>query len=88
MNPQTDCHHEATVRMRGMGEKKLYPYQVFGIFVMFEMEVFQNGGYLADDMGLGKVISSTSRCIFTRMTDEGDRQSRLSGSSASTDCSL
>ena len=32
-----------------------YLYQAFGIFVMFEMEMFQGGGYNADDMGLGKV---------------------------------
>ena len=39
-----------------------YHYQAFGIFVLFEMEIFQYGGYLADDIGLGKVIGFTSRC--------------------------
>jgi len=41
--------------IRGM-LTEFYPYQVLDIFVLFEMEVFQNGGYLADAMGLGKVI--------------------------------
>ena len=33
----------------------LYLYQAFGIFVMLEMEMFQGGGYNANDMGLRKV---------------------------------
>ena len=33
----------------------LHPYQLLGVFKMFEMENFQNGGYNADDCGLGKV---------------------------------
>ena len=32
-----------------------YLYQAFGIFVMFEIEKFQGGGYNANNMGLGKV---------------------------------
>lgn len=37
-------------------------YQAYGVFVVFEMELFQNGGYNADDMGLGKV--SLFFCFF------------------------
>ena len=33
----------------------LYLYQAVAIFVMMEMEMFQKGGFNADDMGLGKV---------------------------------
>lgn len=33
----------------------LVPFQAFGVFVMLEMEKFLNGGYNADDMGMGKV---------------------------------
>ena len=41
----------------------LYLYQAFGIFVMMEMEMFQKGGYDADDMGLEKVrIYAHSPC--------------------------
>ena len=36
----------------------LLPYQLLGLFVLFEMENFHQGGYLADDMGLGKVSPS------------------------------
>lgn len=35
----------------------LFLYQAFGVFVMLEMEAYQDGGYNADDMGLGKVRS-------------------------------
>ena len=36
----------------------LKPYQLLGLFVLFEMENFHQGGYLADEMGLGKVSPS------------------------------
>jgi len=42
----------------------LYLYQAFGVFVMFEMELFQGGGYNADDMGLGKVHCTPDSLIF------------------------
>lgn len=42
------------IRIPGM-KTPLFLYQAFGIFVMFEMEMYQKGGYNADDMGLGKV---------------------------------
>ena len=43
----------------------LFPYQGFGVFVMTEMELFQGGGYNADDMGLGKV------CLYIRLLQYG-----------------
>ncbi len=53
-----------TVRDRGTGRRvkidgmktNFYPFQIFGVFVICEMELFQNGGYLADDPGLGKIL--------------------------------
>jgi SNF2 family DNA or RNA helicase len=65
LDPQTDCSTDVKIGIQGM-QVGFYPYQIFGIFVLFEMEVFQNGGYLADDMGLGKVIVPASRCTLNR----------------------
>lgn len=42
------------VKIKGCSSK-FYLYQGFGSFVMMEMEMFQNGGYNADEMGFGKV---------------------------------
>ena len=48
--------HSPAIPVRVKGIRPAYhPYQAFGKHVMWEMEMFQNGGYLADDMGLGKV---------------------------------
>ena len=69
------------VRIQGLNVD-LYPYQVFGIFILFEMEIFQNGGYLADEMGLGKVIRLTQHYTLTYMTDLSRRLSRPLGLSA------
>lgn len=46
-----------TIGIRGL-KTRLYLYQAFGVFVMFEMEMFQGGGWNADDIWLGKVGTS------------------------------
>lgn len=40
--------------IQGM-QSKLYLYQAFRIFIIFEIKIFQGNGWNADDMGLGKV---------------------------------
>lgn len=37
--------------------------QAFGVFVMFEMDLFQRGGYNADNMGLGKVLNMNPQML-------------------------
>ncbi len=56
-----DRQTDRKVQIYGMNIA-LYPFQIFGVFVITEFEIFQNGGYLADDPGLGKVISPTAIC--------------------------
>jgi SNF2 family DNA or RNA helicase len=46
---------------------EFYLYQAFGIYVMLEMEIFQNGGYNADDMGLGKTIEMLGVIALNRV---------------------
>ena len=50
---------KSQITIKGCGAS-LYLYQAFGIFVMMEIEMFQGGGYNADDMGLGKVCDMNS----------------------------
>ena len=33
------------------------PFQIFGVFISFEMEIFQNGGYFADGVKFEKIKS-------------------------------
>ncbi len=54
-DPNTHLQPNEIIRLFG-SSLDLKPCQIFRVFVCFEMEVFQNGGYLADTMGLGKVI--------------------------------
>ena len=56
-NPN-NTNTKSRIRINGC-KAKFYLYQAFGIFVMLEMEMFQGGGYNADDMGLGKVRELT-----------------------------
>ena len=41
-------------------------YPAFSVFVMFQMEIFTNGGYLTNDIGLDKVF--TEKRIRSRTT--------------------
>jgi hypothetical protein len=51
----------------------LYLYQVFEVFVMFEMKLFQEEGYNADDMRLEKVHCTSDSLIFEHDTEPDDR---------------
>ena len=55
---------DQVIRIRGL-RTPLFPYQGFGVFVMTEMELFQGGGFNADDMGLGKV------CLYMWLLHNG-----------------
>ena len=57
---------EQCIKVPGL-RSKLYPYQIYGVFMMLEMEALQGGGYLADGMGLGKV---TIRLTFSYPTPD------------------
>lgn len=59
-NPAQDDHEDVRIPIAGF-KLVLPPFQAFGLFVILEMEFFQNGGYLADGMGLGKVKLPTTR---------------------------
>ena len=49
MTAPTQC-----IKVPGL-RSRLYPYQIYRVFMMLEMEALQGRGYLADGMGLGKV---------------------------------
>ena len=46
-----------TVTIHGL-KTGLYLHQIYGAFVIAQMEAFLDGGYQIDDIGLGKVISA------------------------------
>jgi SNF2 family DNA or RNA helicase len=45
---------EHTIKIPGL-RRKLKPHQAYAVYWMLKTEKRLNGGYLADDMGLGKV---------------------------------
>ena len=74
LDPEKNKNSDIRTKIHGMSTG-FYPFQVFGIFVMFEMEMWQGGGYLADDMGLGKVRSLVPS--FTKATEQDSRPLKL-----------
>ena len=59
---------KSRIRIKGCNVD-FYLYQAFEIFVMFKMEMFQGGGYNADDMRLGRVreVNSLKKLFGSEM---------------------
>ena len=51
---KTDTQERTTIKSM---KTSLYLYQTLGVFIMFEIELYQRGGHNADNMGLRKVSS-------------------------------